>query len=87
MATTIGTVTSIRVDNAFCCVTIQPQGAALATFVLWGLVFLNQVDDSDRRFLNSYWLSLARDAFANGKKLSIDTDTGSSIANVVTLIP
>jgi len=83
MPSTLGSVTQITVGDAFGCVSIQPVGAPLATFTLWSLT--SQTDDSDRRFANSYYLSLVRDAFINGKKIEVVYNTGSSLVTYMVL--
>lgn len=85
MPSTTGTVTRIYTDETFGCVILQPTGAPTVTYILWA--FTSQTDDSDRRFQNSYYLSLARDAMTTGRKLEVNFNTGSSFATGVALVP
>ena len=85
MPSTTGIVAKIQTDENFGCVTLHPSGGGSQTYVLWA--FTSQTDDSDRRFQNSYYLALARDAMTTGRKLEVIYNTGSSVVTGVALVP
>ena len=84
MATYTGTILNITVTEDFCCVQIQTPTPS--PFVLLWSFFVND-DTREQRFLNSYYLSLARDAFREGRSVTVfTTDIDGDLTALATSI-
>jgi hypothetical protein len=85
MPTITGTVKCLRVNETFGFTTIQESPGETETFILWFGTTIPSSLTSFTRIAHSMWVSMLREAHANGLTVQISHPTNSAVVSDVQL--